>query len=87
MPTFANACERFGQKPFKPRVLVLRSSSVFNRLASETSSPPNLACVDAGVADAMLPAQVGNRHASLLLNILMICSSEKRLRFMLWSLS
>jgi hypothetical protein len=36
----------------------------------------------------MLAAQIGDRNAGLvLLQISMICSSEKRLRFMLWSLS
>ncbi len=41
--------------------------------------------VDAGVADAVLAAQIGDRNAGLVLfQIPMICSSEKRLRFMLW---
>lgn len=43
--------------------------------------------VDAGVADALLAAQIGDRYASCSFKISMICSSEKRLRFMLWSLS
>jgi hypothetical protein len=48
---------------------VFSSSSVFSRLASETSIPPNFASfVDAGVAGAVLPAQIGDRNAGLLQN-------------------
>jgi hypothetical protein len=62
---------------------VFSSSSVFSRLASETSIAPNFAFrLQMGVADAVLPAQIGDRNAGLvLLQIPMICSSEKRLRF------
>jgi hypothetical protein len=42
--------------------------------------------VDASVADAGLAAQIGDRNAGLM-KTPMICSSEKRLRFMLWSSS
>ena len=45
------------------------SSSVLSRLASETSMPAELGLplVDAGVADAMLAAQIGDRNAGLVL--------------------
>ncbi len=42
--------------------------------------------VDAGVADAMLPAELRDGYARLLsFRIAMICSSLNRLRFMFWS--
>jgi hypothetical protein len=44
--------------------------------------------VDAGVADAVFAAQIGDRNAaSYTIKIPIIYSSEKRLRFMLWSSS
>jgi hypothetical protein len=76
-----------GQQPFQPRVLVLQRPQP---LGLRDLQPAELGFpfVNAGVADAMLAAQIGDRTpASCSFKIPMICSSEKRLRFMLWSLS
>lgn len=47
-----------------------------------------LALFECWTYHAMFAAQIGDRNAGLCSSkIPMICSSEKRLRFMLWSLS
>jgi hypothetical protein len=70
---------------------VFSSSSVFSRMASETSIQPTelrFPFVDAGVADAVFATQMGDRNAApCTIKIPIIYSSEKRLRFMLWSSS
>lgn len=70
---------------------VFSSSRVFSRLGSDTSNSTELRLpfVDAGVADAVLAAQIGDRHAGLMLvqNSDDLLFPKKRLRFMLWSLS
>jgi hypothetical protein len=76
-----------GQQPLQPRVLVLQR---LQPLGLRDLDPAELRFpfVDAGVADAVLAAQIGDRNAgSCSFKIPMICSSEKRLRFMLWSSS
>jgi hypothetical protein len=58
LSSMASASNRFSR--------VFSSSSVFSRLASETSIL-RLPFVDAGVADAVLAAQIGDRNAGLVL--------------------
>jgi hypothetical protein len=58
MSSMESASSRFSR--------VFSSSSVSSRLASDTSEL-GLQFVDAGVADAMLAAKIGDRHAGLML--------------------
>ena len=73
------------QQPLQPRVLILQC---LQPLGLRDFHPVKLGFpfVSAGAADAVLAAQIGDRTpASCSFNIPMICSSEKRFRFMLWS--
>jgi len=77
----------FSRAKQQPLVLVLRR---LQPLSFQDLHPAELRLpfANAGVADAVLAAQIGDRDAgaSCSFKILMICSSEKRLRFMRWSL-
>lgn len=75
-----------GQKPLQPRVLVLQSLQSPS-LGDIHPAEAGLPVVNRGVADLVL----GHRSAtdippSCSFKIPMICSSEKRLRFMSWPL-
>jgi len=76
-----------GQQPLQPRVLILQH---LQPLGLRDLHPTELRFpfVETGVADSILAARIGERNVGLvLLQNPMICSSEKRLRFMLWSSS
>src|SRR3954470_20754944 len=74
-----------GQQPLQSRVLVFQRPHPLS-LGDVQAAESGLPFVDARVAHAVLAAEIGDRHPGLvLLQYPMICSSEKRLRFMLWS--
>src|ERR1700716_3578979 len=75
-----------GQQPLQPRVLVLQRLQPLG-LRDVHPAEPRCPFVNAGVADAMLAAQIGDRNAGLMLLQNPDDLSEKRLRFMLWSSS